>query len=190
MISSVTDFTGALYLPNINEVATTSYKTDFLAFLEAKENEWLKIMFGYDLGKKIADAYAAYIAVPSVPLDARYAAIINGVEFTDSFGNLNKWEGLKSANSPILPYVYWTWLMTKVTNTTISGEMLNEVENSVSVGYTDKIASNYNAAVDSNQILLNYLKTHSATYPEFNAYFDWFTAKRRGLLTKINSFGI
>lgn len=190
MISSVSDFVGALYLPNINEVATTSYKTDFAAFCAAKELDYLHLMFGYELGKLIAAAYAAYIATPSTPLPARYADLINGVEFTDVYGHLNKFEGLKGSKSPILPYVYYYWLKTKVTNTTISGEMLNEVENSVSVGYTDKIVENWNNGVDSNLLLLNYMKANLTTYPEFNTYFDWYSAKRRSLLTKINGFGI
>lgn len=188
MIISVADFTGRLYIPNVQDAGQASFKTEFATNAAMYEKRYLETFFGYELAKLLL---AAYAALPT-PLDTRYANIIDGCEFTDFNGNLQKWEGLKWQGSPILPYVYYNWLRWHVTNTTLGGEVLNQIENSQQIGYTDKIVLNWNEGVKQNQILYEFLVKNSAAYPEFRAYVynDWHNRDRKALLVPINAFNI
>ena len=56
-------------------------------------------------------------------------------------------------------------------NTTLGGEVLNQIENSQQIGYTDKIVLNWNEGVKQNQILYEFLVKNSEVYPEFRPMF-------------------
>ena len=189
MIISVTDFTGRLYLPNVQDAGQASFKTEFATNAEMYEVRYLQTFLGYELAKLLLAAYAAF---PGTPLPSRYADIINGTEYTDFNGNLQKWEGLKWQGSPILPYVYYNWIRWHVTNTTLGGEVLNQIENSQQIGYTDKIVLNWNEGVKQNQILYEFLVKNSEVYPEFRAYVynDWHNRDRKALLVPINALNV
>lgn len=189
MIISVSDFTGRLYIPNVQDAGQASFKTEFATNAAMYEKRYLEAFFGYELAKLLLAAYAAQ---PGVPLADRYADIINGIEFTDFNGNLQKWEGLTWAGSPILPYIYYNWLRWHVTNTTLGGEVLNQIENSQQIGYTDKVVINWNEGVKQNLVLYEFMVKNSATYPEFRAYVynDWHSRDRKALLNTINAFNV
>lgn len=179
-------------LPNITtSTGEASDLTEFETFIGLEEVKYLRGFFGYELAKIIIEALDAFID-SATPLPTRIADIINGAEFTDWYGRLQKWEGLKrptDLESPIADYVYYHWRRMKISDTTISGEMVNEPESSTDIGAGQKMCTNWNIGVEQNAILHDFLRANSATYPEF-VFSVIGQQEKRNLLSKINLFGI
>lgn len=180
-------------LPNITtSTGESSDLTEFKTFTGLEEVKYLRGFFGYELAKIIIEALDAFLGVSATPLPARIADIINGAEFTDWYGRLQKWEGLKrptDLESPIADYVYYHWRRMKISDTTISGEMVNDPESSTDIGAGQKMCTNWNYGVDQNIILHDFMRANSATYPEF-VFSVIGQTEKRNLLSKINLFGI
>ena len=178
-------------LPNITtSTGEASDLTEFETFIDLKEVDYLEGFFGYELGKIIIEALDDFID-NATPLPSRISDIITGAEFTDMYGRLQKWKGLQRADliSPIADYVYYHWRRMKISDTTISGEMVNDPESSTDIGAGQKMCTNWNYGVDQNIILHDFMRANSATYPEF-VFSVIGQQEKRNLLSKINLFGI
>ena len=171
-------------------IISASDLTEFETFIGLQEVKYLRGFFGYELAKIIIEALDAFID-NATPLPSRIADLITGAEFTDMYGRLQKWEGLQRADleSPIADYVYYHWRRMKISDTTISGEMVNDPESSTDIGAGQKMCTNWNYGVEQNVILSDFMRANSATYPEF-VFSVLGQHEKRNLLSKINQFGI
>ena len=181
-------------LPNITTATgEASDLTELQAFITLKEVDYLEGFFGYELATIIQDAITAFNGgvAPTTPIPSRIADILTGAEFTDIHGRLQKWKGLQRADlvSPIADYVYYHWRRMKISDTTISGEMVNDPESSTDIGAGQKMVTNWNYGVDQNKILADFIRANSASYPEY-VFSVLGQSEKRNLLSKINLFGI
>ena len=149
--------------------ATTSPEGEALTLLMAEmESVYLVSILGYSLFKELYDAYEASIAVVPVPLTSKWLDLINGVEFTDSNGKVNKWTGFTDTKlSPIANYIYCEWQKIYISSTTGNGEQSPILPNSKRVTPIDKIVSAWNEMVDINSVLHDFLINNATVYDTY-----------------------
>lgn len=179
---------GETFIEKVTGTANVSDKTAFETFIGLKEMEYLESYFGYELAKNLIAALDAYKADHANVIPAKYVAILDGAEFTDYNGQLQRWKGLRrdDKTSPIMDYVYYYWRKLKITSTGTS-EYMNEIENSVNIGAAEKVRTVWLHGVYENRILADFMRVNSATYPEYQVYaFDYY--QRRSLLTPLSIF--
>jgi hypothetical protein len=188
-------FVGENYVPNVTILpGAVSSITEFQTFIGLKETDYLEQFFGYELAKIIIAAVVAF-NTDATPLPTRIADIINGVEFTDLNGRLQKWKGLKRPTdliSPIANFVYYYWMRKEISKTTLSGEVMNETENSKNIGRASKMYTNWETGVIQNRILAEFMQVNLATYPEYQEWiysFSYFgyVDSRLNLLTNLSA---
>lgn len=187
-------FVGELFVPNItSKSGSVSELTEFQTFIGLKEVDYLESFFGYEMAKIIIDAYDASVAVSPVALPSRIADIITGAEFTNIWGDLDKWKGLTRADltSPIADYVYYYWNKKNASQTTGAGEIINQVENSTVISKGEKVEYVWNKGVKQNLILADFMRSNASTYPEYPIPYPYHSfGNRRSLLTNINTFDV
>ncbi len=158
-----TDFTAKYKLPNT--VPSDPEGADLAVFIADYENEYLTELLGY----KTAKDFLADFTPPAVPATAKWLALYSGAEFTDKYGRLNKWPGLKNSEglSPVMMYIYCKWQMDRQTYTSGSGERVVLTENSIPVSVRGKVVKAWNDMVDMNFILDDFLTQNKADYPDY-----------------------
>lgn len=146
-------------------------------FINKYEQMFLEKLFGYPL----------YVKYKANPTDQRFKDIIDGKEYTDINGYLNKWNGLvetikeaipSSGNSPaisaqkqsiITNYVYYWYLRNAATQTAGIGEVRPQGENVTTVSPRQKMISAWNEMGDKIKQLMQFLDANQATYPEWTS---------------------
>ncbi len=155
--------------PEIAE-AVTSYINQF-------EPMFLQRLFGYPL-------YSAYKAHSA---DARFTDILNGKEYTNLNGYLNKWNGLievlvpaptPPATTPVAQkqsiianFVYYHYRIENVTQFSGIGEMLMFGENANAVSPRRRLATVWNEMSNVVKQFIQFLDANQSIYPEWT-YID------------------
>lgn len=179
----VTYFVGPLNIPNTTE--TTEVANEVNWFINKYEPEFLQKALGYPL-------YKAYLADKDAQ---RFKDIIEGVEYTDIYGNVAKWSGLIETVSPAVPasgdtpakaaqkqsvianYVYYWWKRNNTTQSTGIGEVRPEGDNSQTVSPRQKMISSLNAIHYKVEELVSFLEAKQDSYTEWT-YIDKVNALR------------
>lgn len=163
----------------IAQVETPAVADTVSRFIAIYEPKLLTSLMGYELYK----AYKAGIAA-EVP-NAKWIAIRDGSEYTNRYGRLDKWEGLKRTvvapveateeplveavagqyQSLVANYVYYWYMRSNATTTAGSGEVNNNVSAPVSPGL--KMLRAWNQMVKWNWELIEFLQSNADVYPEF-----------------------
>lgn len=109
--------------------------------------------------------YATYKDMNDNISDAKYQNLLNGVEYTDSAGNLQKAVGIKV----MLPYFFYFFYSRDIQsyNSTL-GEFESLAENSQQATRSklnSKIVNNYNQGIVYYDQLIDYMELNSEDYP-------------------------
>lgn len=171
----------------IAQKSNTGVSGSLTLFIDEYEEKLLTDLFGYELYK----AYKAGIAVLPTPA-TKWTDIRDGKEYTNRAGVLSKWKGLKftdgtAKKSLIANYVYWHWQQNEMTVTTGNGEKVPNNQSAINASAAQKMVWAWNRMVDWNLLLIEFLLSNTATYPEFETYYGrmpW------NLLKKQNMFNI
>jgi hypothetical protein len=118
------------------------------------ESEILKKMFGYELAKQVISYVASTTTDP-------IKSLVEGAEYEDQDGNLQKWDGLINDDkiSLIAYYVYFWYRKCTVTNTTSSGEKRSVNENSIDAEYGNKIMVAWDRMSEQIKNMYAYMNT-------------------------------
>lgn len=165
-------------IPNTN-YAEVSSRIDSL--IAVREKEFLLAVFGYEFYKLMV----AELVTPA----ARFASIIDGVEFTGLDGRLKKWEGLKNVTtleSPIADFVYYWYLRDSVNNMSGAGMMQAMMENATPVSSAKQQARAYNNMIDKACLLIEFMRANYAVYPEWQIHSGTYELSR--FMSKINPY--
>ena len=179
LITTYADFVGSINLPNSSP---STPEGEALALAIAKyEQEYLSKMFGYALAKDIQDSLIPPAATSGVIYD-----LINGKEFTDKLYRPNKWIGFRViGQNAIANYIYCKFKNTNRTITAGIGEIKPNHENMSMAIDSPKVSDAWNAMVELNYILDDFLNQNIADYPTYNTNYV-----SKDLFTKTNIFGI
>lgn len=167
---------------NIAQVSESTVASAFQWFIDEKEPEVLTNLFGYEL-------YKNFLAgVGSVQ---KYTVIRDGVEYTNSAGQLTKWKGLKftmgtAKKSLIANYVYCKYMSDQASITTGTGVKVAKAQNAVDASEVPKIVKAWNQMAEWNCDLVGYLVLKQEDYPEF----IYGRKELYPLLKRINTLGI
>lgn len=177
----VSYFIGEKDIPNTIHADVSATVTRLITEREAI---FLQTLMGYELSNKFTTA----LAIPT--LDPIWLNIKNGVEFTGYNGSKKKWTGFVNTakNSPIAEYIYYYYLKRNATQTGGVGEVTAQAQNATTASPRHKMSAAWNAMVELNKILDEYLRINYAVYPEYQIKDD--ERAFRSLLTRINPYGI
>ena len=154
---------GTLNIPGTDQIAIQEKIADFISVYEP---EYLQRALGYPLWK----LFTAALPTPANP--SRFYDLMNGVEYTDSCGNVQKWIGFNTVlNSPIAMYVWYWYSRDNATYSTSQGEQKGKTENASNVSVMPKQRQYWNKMSKITHQLWDYLhnaKTNgSPTFPEW-----------------------
>jgi hypothetical protein len=197
-ITLYTHFTNNIALPN-----TSVYEviTDVLAeSVDKYEDKYLNTILGYALNKLLQANINQSSGI--------YYDLINGAEYTDLTGTVQKWQGFATIGSnPIANYIYYWVIRQNVTTTMDIGVRMANAENMINVSAMNKMMSAWNEMVEFNFRLHEFLyanKTSYTTYiglkypppfyPYFLGYIQPYTnlalyREQQGMFQTINSYG-
>lgn len=159
-------------IPQLSDAANLKRLTDYI---EMHENDYLDDVLGYEMRKAFLDGIGD---------GDKWDNLLNGVEFTDLEGRLQKWTGFNNTikESPIAYYVYF--YKVKECNIILSttGNVKTKNENSDRITGLVNLVDCWNYMVKYNLTLKSYLESNSTIYPEYDPIDT--------LTEKINYFGI
>lgn len=155
-----TYFVGELTIPGLQSPAVSAELTALIAKYEV---EYLRTVLGYSLAKLFLSAIAG--GSPA----ARFVAIRDGAEYTDTYDRLQVWEGLanSSKESPIANLTYFWWVRNAASNTAGAGEVKSNTENARGASPYLKQMKAWNAMCDMTDSLVAYINANIADYPEY-----------------------
>jgi hypothetical protein len=128
--------------------------SDLSGFIARLEPEVLIKALGYELAKQV-------IAYNSQTTTAPIKSLVEGGEFVNSEGNMQKWNGFINTikKSIIAYYVYYYYRRAKVTYTTRMGEKKGKGENSVDAEIGMKVMRAWNLMLKELETMDEYIKT-------------------------------
>lgn len=173
-------FTDSTYYRNSISIPVGTY-SDLTQFIAQYEKEVLMGLLGYDLYTEMMAAYAAFIAVPSVPLPVKWANLINGAVY--AYGSQNiKWNGLINSDklSFLSYYVYCQYLKAKQFPYQQTGAVQPKNENSLANDGIANHTASWNEFVDLYLECYKFLSQYPDDYPNLVSEQYYFT----------NNFGI
>lgn len=143
-----TYFTGARALPIKSED-----DLDLLdEFIEEKQNEFFIKVFGYEFQKTMLAEASETI----------YKRILEGEEFTDSKGYLQKWEGV---NNSLANYVYFYYNKELILKRTSTGFSAGKIENGVAIDPISQPVRIFNRIPKAFIVLQDLLNVYDSDYP-------------------------
>lgn len=157
-----TYFFNEITLPTGNANVTATIES----FLIQYELEYLQKSMSYPFWK-LFNAHTA-------DLSGRWYDLLNGGEYYDAEGILQKFEGLKKkGRTPIAPYVYYWFRRMYTTDTTSVGEDQGDVQNASPVSPYMKMARAWNIMSEYTCQMWDYLRyavdgDDVALFPEFD----------------------
>lgn len=129
------------------------------AFIAQYEKNYL-----YDLlGKTLADLFIASV-VSNVPVGVEYLAIFNVIELENYYLCVRRNEGMKNM---MLGFVYYEYMRKTPIKSTISGQVVNSNENSVSTFDAWGMTNRYNSSIEDYKIIQYYINENSTDYPDY-----------------------
>lgn len=162
VITDSTHFVGEINLPNLD---TGSPQLSYLqTMIDRHEPSYLSDVLGYELAQLLIEDQG----VASPPTSGVYYDLLQGKEFTDSLGRLNKWEGFASpVYNPIAHYIYC--LVLRDSHSTFNGIGVTrpKSENSEIYSPHEKITYAWNRMVDINCVLHDFLTQNIDDYPSY-----------------------
>lgn len=178
--TQTTHFVGEINLPNAT--SASEYALDALEIDITKyESNYLTLILGYETAKDLITT----MLVTSPPTSGIWYDLANGKEFTDSLGRLNKWIGFTTIGyNPIANYVFDSILRNNVSSTTGIGEQKANISNGTAVGIKHKTVIAWNAMVDLNYILHDFLTVNATDYPDYLGI----TEENKDLFHKISNY--
>jgi hypothetical protein len=153
-------FIGKISIPTDNSYVSANLST----FIDRTEKQYLIDALGYELYK----GFIAYVANPS-PSVQRYDDILDGAEFTNSYGNLDKWDGLKDETTYISMLAYFTFyeFSTAHINETGKGTTVEMWENAEKISPIEKQLQAYNLGIEHYHKLYDFLLQNESDYSEW-----------------------
>jgi hypothetical protein len=142
---------------------STSRFTDLDKYITKYEKYYLLRLLG-------ADTYALFIAdltipTPQVPQTQRFIDIFNPFNTIPSLTpSLYISEGIKKM---LVMFIYFHYVRDSSNYNTISGQVINNNENSTNISTGFNIVDAYNTAVDTYINIQEYLQQDTTTYPEY-----------------------
>jgi hypothetical protein len=146
---------------DINIDDSSNY-SDLQLYIDRFEPVILKKVFGYELAKQIA-AYDSEASIDPIK------SLVEGAEYTDEDGYLQKWDGLVNLDkrSLIAYYVYYKYRRATATYTTKAGEKRAATENAIDAETGQKIMAAWKYVENQIQVVTDYI----ATIPELSVIF-------------------
>jgi hypothetical protein len=193
-IIDTTFFFEELSIAQLTEVSVQSTVTRFIQKLEP---EYLRDLLGAALYKAFEEGRAEVTPV------AKWADLLNGKDYTNRRGEEATWRGLREVvtepvagppavagvyRSPVANYVYWHYMRHHATITTGSGEKKLKAINAEVASPAEKIARAWNAMVEWNGELVEFLLSNPADYPGFTMRYSDNRFYR--LIHPVNTFGV
>lgn len=152
---------GLIAIPNIvSDVARQNLLDNAIA---THEPNFLSELFGYEFSKGLL---AHINAVPVVP-NPLYDELINGVEFTDSNGQLQTTKKLAEACSL---YIFFQLLTESNTTWSGDGEYLAQTENGLIVSPATRMDNVWNRMTEQNLKIYQFIDTKQTDYELVVAY--------------------
>ncbi len=129
-------------------------------FIDRYEEEFFRKYFSYEDYKEL---------ITGTPVTQRLIDIVDGKEYTGLDGELQRWFGLENPElvSPVAAYVYMQVLGVKNTYTTHVGNAKAQLENALSVDYSQKI---HKACLAFNQHMASLVEFLSVEYPDSETF--------------------
>ena len=156
------------------------------ACIDKYEPKFLQKLLGYEFSQDLL-AYVNDIAAIANPI---YDAILQGEEYTDECGVLQKFEGIKLS---IVHYVYRYWRKENATNATENGDVIQGVEaTSKNTSSVPRLVEVWNQMVENNIKCYDYIESDIQNYPSVLAYVESPKSKIDvcNLKTTDNEYGI
>lgn len=135
----------------VADVENTAVERNLKVFILQYEEPFLALL----LGQALYDAYVA--GMNEVAPAAKWTAL--NAELYQVSGSTKL--------SPAAHYVYWYWMRTEATQTTASGEKINNPDKSIPIGNVQKAKLAWNAMVIRNRNLIAWIKARPEDYPEY-----------------------
>lgn len=155
------------------------------ATIEKYEPMFLKLILGHKLYSLFKTGLDAETAL--------YLKIRNGSDYVDNDGNDQHWEGFTASQNPIACYVYWYFVSeTREIATNVGVKGANHA-NMIAASTINKQVQAWNAMVEYNLALEDFMQVKKADYPDYAGLSDNSSLqipKRQALFTKINKYGI
>lgn len=165
-----TYFSGDIHLVGIDNegIVGTAANTELSAFIAEYEHIYLLDVLGETL-------YTAFIA-----------GLAQVVPETKWINLKNKFVDKVKKTSPIADFVFFHLINSKVTQSTQTGEVIPNVQNSVSASNLNKIVEPFNRSVLAGYRIIVWIKNNLADYPEF----DYTETNSSGNLEYVNAFNL
>lgn len=148
-----------------NNAPSDTEGAELAIFIANGEKEYLTDVLGYEMAKEFIQNIEGNID----EVTPAFLKLWKGTEFIDKHGRLNKWPGFLNTEdlSPIVPFIYRKWQISRQTYSSGSGERVVLTENSEPTGVTNKIVSAWNDMVALNLILDDFLTVNKEAYPKY-----------------------
>lgn len=166
---------GLIAIPNLYELATQTLIDNAIT---THEPIFLSELFGYEFSRDLL----AHINADPVTPNLLYDELINGVEYTDLNGQLQKTNKLAEACSL---YIFFQLLTESTTTWSGAGEYLAQTENGLIVSPAKRMSYVWNRMVDQNFKIYHFIDTKQTDYALVVSY-----GGSENLLSKINEHGI
>src|SRR5258708_26346771 len=170
-------FVGDIYISNLSHTADINRITDFI---NKHEPQCLIKLLGYQL-------YKLFMTEPST----RMTELQDGAEYTNSLGELRKWQGIKHDKniSLIANYVYFYFQEAQKAQSTGTGTSTSKPEAGLAISPADKMTKAWNFFSDEVKEMSHFLWLKKGldgtrVYPEFSCH--QFLETRR-ISRKVNS---
>ena len=157
-IIDTTYFIGPIALPTDN----VNYTNKLQVYIDLSQRKELIRVLGYPL-------YKLFISELPTPTSDRFTDILDGAEFTDVNGDLDKWQGLVNSEkeSMLAYFAYYEYSKNERSKQTGNGNASSLFENSEHISPIDNEVTAYNLGVDQYKKLFEFLYANEDDYPEW-----------------------
>lgn len=146
-------------LPNAVPETGNTEADKIQQFIAQYEPIYLRYILGYKL-------YSDFIA--GVGDSGKYDKLRDGDEYTRDDETLEKWDGFSSlTRNPIACFIYFKFQKSNASNTYAIGETVPKVVNATRVSPEQKMRFAWNAMVEMNWILHEYLLSKDSDFPTY-----------------------
>lgn len=182
LLTTYSQFVGTINIPNPEP--STPEGSELAGYILEFEPKFLAQL----LGNPLFDLIQAALVAPAATSGDIYD-LINGKEFTDSNGRLNKWPGFRQVgNNPIAYYVYYQIIRDRESTSMGIGEKKAKGQNSIDASSSWKQKRAWNHMVQLNGILDEYLTVNASKYPDYLGRYGSASYGNESLFTQISNF--
>lgn len=181
-LTTYNQFVGTINIPNSDPSSPEG--SELAGFISEFEPKFLAQLLGNPLFDLIQEALT-----PPAATSGNIFDLINGKEFTDSSGRLNKWPGFKQiGNNPIAYYVYYQIIGDRESTTTGIGEKVAKAQNMNDASASWKMKKAWNRMVEINLVLNDFLTVKKDIYPDYLGRYGSASYGNESLFTPISNF--